>query len=187
MGTTKHPTYMPMWTTHSLHCPKGGYTHLRHNQIRDTFATLLDELCHDVEIESKLQSLEGESFHNKTTTTEDDARLDIKASGLWGGRFSRTFFDVKIFNPHAKSCPKTISDAYKYHESVETLKCQQRILDVEHSSFVSLIFACTEGAAPGSKKHPETSRETKRKTERIILGHNKLYKNNTSKECNPLP
>ena len=75
--------------------------------------------------------------------------------------------------------------------SVKTFKCQQRILDVEHSSFVPLIFASTGGAAPGSKKTPETSRETKRKTERIILGHNKLYKNKnkfcTSEECNPLP
>ena len=48
-----------------------------------------------VEIEPKLQSLEGESFHNKTTTSEDDARFDIKANGHWGGRFSRTFFDEK--------------------------------------------------------------------------------------------
>ena len=99
--------------------------------------------------------MEGESFH-KTTTTEDDARLDIKANGLWGGRFSRTFFDVKIFNIHAKPCPKTIFDAYKYHESVITLKYQQRILDVEHSSFVPLIFACTGGAAPGFHKTTTT-------------------------------
>ena len=127
----------PPNTPHTCPC---GHTHLRHNENRDTFATLLDEVCHDVEIEPKLQSLEGESFHNKTTTTEDDARLDIKANGFWGGRFSRTFFDVKIFNPHVKSCPKTISDAYKYHESVRTLKYQQRILDEEHSSFVPLIF-----------------------------------------------
>ena len=112
------PCGQPFTLTHSLHCPKGGNTHLRHDDIRDTLSTLLDEVCHDVEIETKLQSLEGESFHNKTTTTEDDARLDIKANGLWGGRFSRTFFDVKIFNPHAKSCPKTISDAYKYRERV---------------------------------------------------------------------
>ena len=68
------------------------------------------------------------------------------------GRFSRTFFDVEIFNPHAESCPKTISDSYKYHESVKILKYQQRILDVEHCSFVQLIFACTGGAAPGSTK-----------------------------------
>ena len=82
---------MPMWTTvytdplSTLSHPKGGYTHLRHNEIRDTFAILLDEVCHDVEIEPKLQSLESESFHNKTTTIDDDARLDMKANGLWGG------------------------------------------------------------------------------------------------------
>ena len=103
----------PFTLTHSLDCPKGGYFHQRHNEIRDTFAQLLEEVCHDVDIEPKIPSLEGESFHNKTTTTEDDARLDIKVNGLWRGRFSRTFFDLKIFNSHYKSCPKTISDAYK--------------------------------------------------------------------------
>ena len=77
------------------------------HEIRDTFATLLDEVCHDVEIEPKLQSLEGESFHNKTTATEDDARIDIKANGLWGDGFSRTFFDGKTFNPQSKPCPTT--------------------------------------------------------------------------------
>ena len=78
----------------------------------------MDEVCYDVEIEPHLQSLQGESFDYRTTTTEDEARLDNKASGLWGSRFSRTFFDVKIFNPHAKSCPKTIKDAYSDHESI---------------------------------------------------------------------
>ena len=68
--------------SHALHCAKGGYTHLRHNEIRDTFAKLMDEVCHDVELEPKLQPLEGETFDNKTTTTEDEARLDIKANGL---------------------------------------------------------------------------------------------------------
>ena len=33
------------------------------------------------------------------------------------------------------------------------MKLQQRILDVEHSSFVPLVFACTGGAAPGSTKN----------------------------------
>ena len=146
------PCGQPFTLTYSLHCPKGGYTHLRNNKIRDTFATLLDEVCHDVEIDPKIQSLESENFHNKTTTTEDDARLNIKANGLWGGRFSRTIFDVKILNPHAKPCPKTISEDYKYHGSVKTLKYQQRILDVGHISFVPLIFACTGGEAPGSTK-----------------------------------
>ena len=77
--------------SHSLHCGKGGYTHMRHNEIRDTFAKILRDVCYDVEIEPKLQTLEGESFDHRTTCTEDEARLDIKASGLWNSRFCRTF------------------------------------------------------------------------------------------------
>ena len=94
--------------THALHCAKGGYTHLRHNEIRDVFANLMDDVCHDVQIDPKLQSLDGEIFSSNSTTTDDDARLDIKANGLWGSRFNSTFFDVKIFDPHTKNCPKTI-------------------------------------------------------------------------------
>ena len=45
--------------------------------------------CYDVELEPKLQPLEGESFDKKNTTTDDDARLDFKANGLWETRFIR--------------------------------------------------------------------------------------------------
>ena len=44
----------PFAMYHTLHCAKGGYTHLRHNEIRDTFAKLLGDVCNDVEIEPKL-------------------------------------------------------------------------------------------------------------------------------------
>ena len=121
----------------------------------------------------ELHSLEGESFRNKTTTSEDDARLDINANGLWGGRFSQTLFDVKIFIPRAKPCPIAISDAYKNHEGAKTIKHQPRFLEVEHSSFVPLT---RRNSTRLYKNRPETSREFKRKMERIILGHNKLYK-----------
>ena len=95
------------WTiAHSLHCPKGGYTHLRHNEIRDCFGELLNQVCHDLEIEPKLLPLQGESFASNSVTKDDEARFDIKANGLWESRFHRTFFDVKVFNPHAKSMYK---------------------------------------------------------------------------------
>ena len=35
---------------HALHCPKGGYTHIRHNDIGDSFANLLNEVCDDFEV-----------------------------------------------------------------------------------------------------------------------------------------
>ena len=48
--------------THALHCAKGGYTHIRHNEIRDTFANLMNEVCHDVEIEPELQRFGFQRF-----------------------------------------------------------------------------------------------------------------------------
>ena len=138
--------------SHSFHCNKGGYTQMRHNEIRDTFANVMKDVCYDVEIEPRLQPLEGESFDHKTTTTEDEARLDIKANGLWESRFCRTFFDVKVFNPLARSCPKNINEAYNYHENQKKLKYEQRIIDVEKSTFNPLVFACTGGAGPSATK-----------------------------------
>ena len=126
----------------------GGYTIVRHNEIRDTFANLMSEVCRDVAVEPLLQPPDGETFDRNSTAT-DDARLDIKANGLWGSVFERTSFDVIIFNPLAKSCPKTIRDSYKYHEE---LKYEQRIRDVENSTFNPLVFSSTGGAGPSVSK-----------------------------------
>ena len=69
--------------TYALDCAKGGYTHMRHKEIRDTFATFMSEVCFDVEIEQKYQSFQGASFVNNSTTADEDARVDVKAYGLW--------------------------------------------------------------------------------------------------------
>ena len=105
-----------------------------------------------IETEPKLQSLEGETFTKKQPLLKMTLNLTSRQMDT-GEADSAELFSMKIFfNPHAKSCPKTISGAYKYHEKVETLKYKQRILDVEHSSFVPILFARTGGAAPGSTK-----------------------------------
>ena len=62
----------------ALHCLKGGYMHMRHNEVRDFFPNLLVYVCHDVEIERQ-----GEIFALRSTTTDDEARFDIKVIGLW--------------------------------------------------------------------------------------------------------
>ena len=112
----------------------------------------MDDVCHDVQIEPKHQSFDGEFFSSNFTTTDDDARLDIKANGLWGSRYNRTFFDVKIFNPHAKSCPKPITDAYKHHESIKRNKYEDRIRETEHSTFKAMVCACSGGAGPSASR-----------------------------------
>ena len=114
MGTDQNPLTCACGAnfklTRALYCEKGSYTNIRQNEIRDTFANLMNEVCNDVEIEPQLQPLQGGSFVNNSTTTEDEARLDFKANGLRGSQFSRAFFDVKVFNPkpkHRKNCIKT--------------------------------------------------------------------------------
>ena len=111
----------------------------------------MSEVCRDVAVEPLLQPLEGQTVDRNSTAT-DDARLDKKANGLWGTIFERTFFDVKIFNPLAKSCPKTIRDSYKYHEELKKLKYEQTNRDVENSTFNPLVFSSFGGAGPSASK-----------------------------------
>ena len=99
----------------------------------------MSEVCGDVAVELLLQALEGETFDRNSTAT-DDTRFDIKANGLAGTVFERIVFDVKIFNLLAKSCPKTIRDSYKYHQELKKLKYEQRMRDVENSTFNPLCF-----------------------------------------------
>ena len=111
----------------------------------------MSEVCRDVAVEPLLQPLDGETFDRNSIAT-DDARLDIKTNVLWGTVFEGTFFDVKIFNPLAKSCPKTMPDSHKYHEELKKLKYEQRIRDVENSTFNPLVFSSTGGAGPSASK-----------------------------------
>ena len=91
--------------------------------------------------------MKGESFDNRTTTTQNEAKLDIKANSLWETRFNRTSFDVNVFNPHAKFCPRTIKVAYKFYAVQWRLKYEQWIVENE-KSFNQLLFVTTGGAAP---------------------------------------
>ena len=112
----------------------------------------MDEVCYDVQIEPRLKSLDGEIFSSSSTTTDDDVRLDIKANGLWGSRFNRTSFYVNFFNAHAKSCPNTIKDACEYHESIKLNKYEERICEIEHSTFNALVFACSGDAGTSASR-----------------------------------
>ena len=83
-------------------------------------------------------------------------------------RFNSTFFDVMIFNPHVKSCPKTIKDAYKYHESIKRNKYEEWIRETEHSIFNALVFACSGGAGT-SVSRVMKQRATKIREKRGVL------------------
>ena len=116
----------PFSVEHVLSCPKGGYPSIRHNEIRDLSANLMSEVCNNVSIEPHLQPITGEHLSGASANTQDGARLDIAANGLWGSRYERTYFDVRVFNPHAASNRNTNpSTCYRKHEKAKKRSYEQ--------------------------------------------------------------
>ena len=78
-----------------------------------------------VSIEPHLQPLSGEALRFKTANSDFNARLDIVVNGFWDGRFERSFFYVRVFNPGAPSnCP--FKSAYHRHEKEKRCQYEQR-------------------------------------------------------------
>ena len=61
----------PFDSCHALTCNKGGFTIARHNEIRDLMASLLREVCTDVEVEPRLQPLSGEVLESRVEVVLD--------------------------------------------------------------------------------------------------------------------
>ena len=131
---------------HALSCAKGGFPILRHNEIRDLTASLLSEVCGDVCIEPDLQPVPEEALTGSTANKQDNARVDISANGVWGGRHEKTFLDVRVFNPHAPS-NKNLPLTTCYHKHEKKKKCGYglRVREFEHATLTPLILAASSG------------------------------------------
>ncbi len=108
----------------------------------------MTEVCHDVCVEPSLQHLSGEALSYATATTEDEARLDIRAKGFWGNRHQRAFFDVRVFNPNAPTYRSLqLATVYHRHEREKQRMYEQRVHEVELGSFTPLVFSTSGGMA----------------------------------------
>ena len=140
-------------TRHALSCPLGGFPTLRHNETRDLLADVMTEACNSVAIEPVLTPVDGRAFTCTSTTTDPNARVDIVAGGVWGGRFERAFFDVCVFNAFAQSnAAKPLLSAYEHHERRKIAKYAERVREVEHGSFIPLVFSSSGGCGPTTMK-----------------------------------
>lgn len=133
---------------HALSCHLGGYVIQRHNNIRDTLATMMREVCHDVSTEPQLIDVSEESVDlPRSTITGNEARADISARGFWQ-RYQRAFFDVKVCNLLAPSYrAKSINTSLSAQEKRKKSAYNQRILEVERGTFTPLVFGATGGVA----------------------------------------
>ena len=123
---------------------------MRHNAIRDLLADEMTGVCHDVATEPVLQPLSGEEFAGASTNMALGARLDIAASGFYGGRFERTFFDVRVFNPLAQSNQFPLARCYRRHEAEKRRMYGARVREVERASLVPFVMTCVGGYGPAA-------------------------------------
>ena len=152
---------------HALVCKRGGYVSMRHNALRDTEATLMKEVCRDVQIEPTLLPTSNE-LRNGTIISER-ARLDISARGLHGQN-EKTFFDVRVTHPNSESNKeKSLEQIYKQHEAEKKRSYNDRIIQVEKASFVPLVFTTTGGFSP------ECERLNKKLADKIANKRNESY------------
>ena len=53
---------------------------MRNDEKRDIFEKIMKTVCSEVELEPDLHLLEGESYEQGSTSTEYEARLDIRTN-----------------------------------------------------------------------------------------------------------
>ena len=81
-----------------------------------------------------------------TANREEGARLDIVARDFWGRNRQRAYFDVRVFNPFARSYFRTpLSKCYHLHEHEKRRAYDERVREVERACFSPLVFAATGG------------------------------------------
>ena len=129
---------------HALNCKKGGFITNRHNVIRDLTANMLNQVTHDVELEPVLEPKTGEQLHKSAISTEN-ARVDIAARSVWI-KGQRAFFDVRVFNPLARTYRELpLPKIYERNEKEKKRNYNERVLQIEHGSFTPLVFSSLGG------------------------------------------
>lgn len=122
---------------------------VRHKELRNITVQCLTEIRHGVGTEPLLQPLSDEPLEHNTANREDRACLDIVADGFWGGDRQCTFFDVSVFNPFMQSHRySTLAQCYRKNEQEKKRAYEERVQEVEHSSFIPLVFSTSGGMGP---------------------------------------
>ena len=150
----------PFGMEHAMSCLRGGYVHRRHDRIRDLLAKIMNDVAHEVETEPHLQPLTGEIL-DTGSNLENEARLDIAARSFWLEN-EKAFFDVRVFNPFAKTHLRSNLDAvFQNNENQKKIEYNDRVIKVEHGSFTPIVMSSCGGCGV------ETSRFVKRLAELV--------------------
>ena len=120
----------------TLNCPCGGYPSIRHNELQAITATLLTEVCHSVGNRAWSTTF----IKYKTANDVDDARVDIVVENFWCRNRQKSYLDVKVFNPFAKSYAKE-----SLTQCLLRIMPEARVHEVELGCFTPLVFSTSGG------------------------------------------
>ena len=97
---SKCPCGEPFNVQHAIDCKRGGFISIWHNEVRDLEGSLLSEVCKDVRIELILQPPSGETYQQRSTNIDENAKLDVKARGFWKrGKTALLIFVLRMLMP----------------------------------------------------------------------------------------
>ena len=119
----------------------GGFTIVRHNEVRDLTAKLMSEVCHDVCIEPTCSQ----------SPVKNSPVLRLLPRTVPGLMLLLTIFGGVVlnvpsfFNPHAPSNRQPLSSCYRKYEYIKKRAYEQRVWEVEHSTFTPLVMSLTGG------------------------------------------
>ena len=88
--------------------------------------------------------LSGENL-GKGANRENDARLDVAARGFWQ-RCEMAFFDIRVFNPFAKSHLKSsLESVFRTNEESKKRQYNNRVIQIEHGTFTPVVMSSFGG------------------------------------------
>ena len=124
---------------------------MRHNAVRNTEAALMDEVAKDVQLEPSLLPT-GNTELPAGSNVQNQARLDISARGIWSSN-ERTMFDVRITHPYCNSnIKKPLDSLLDENEKEKMRQYNARVLEVEKSTFVPLVYTTNGGMGKQCQK-----------------------------------
>ena len=148
MDVKQCPIKLCMWQSFQCQpCPfmPRGFTLIRHNELRDVTAELLQQACHNVKIEPPLEPLTGETFTQRSTNITQEARLDVSARGVFVA-YQKVFADIRVVNPiamrYVNQTPEQILEGNANEKKRHYCK---RVLEIENATFSPLIFTTNGG------------------------------------------
>ena len=126
--------------THALNCKRGGFIHMRHDNLRDLNIKLLAKVQNDVQKEPPLQPIPNSVATHMRGNTSQEARLDIRARGFWRNT-QNAFFDVRVTNPFcATSMKHSLARVCDNHEREKKNEYNNRVINVEGGTFTPLVY-----------------------------------------------